>query len=333
MDHKIAETPTPNDLVADGLISFEQAEAIDGGGAAWPVHRIIEAVLYLGTAGFFIAAVYWYGDLIDPGYFSDITPWGAFVVALMAAAALSGIALVLKNEPGGIRRAVGVILALAVVLFSLAVVAAFIGIDFSGRWAGLVQNLVIAAAAYGAWWLRKSVPTEVALFIGAGSVLSAMINLIQEGRYNNGVFTPLSFDPGSVGGTSSGILIWLFGAAWIYLGYRRLLRSGNTAYLLGGATMVFSAMGLTAGVDRWWIVFMALTSLAVAVAGIHLRRTILILIGVSGVVIAVPIGLSGWLRELPELHTWAMIYGIPGVLLLVGAMIGANRIRDEDEPG
>jgi len=328
VDHTTPEARTPQDWVEEGLISFEQAEAIEGDVAPWDPPRLVEVLLYLGLAAFSIATLIWFFDLLGDGYWTEPNRWGGFAVVFIAACVFSGLAYILNRDSGGIRRAVGALLATAVLMLAIALGAAFDAIEFTGQWAQLVMSLLVAAAAIGAWWLRKSVPTELALFLGVTSVLVAVIELIQEASFNTDPYAAVSsLNPATFTGTTAGILMWLLGCAWIWLGYRRMLRSPNTAYLLGGATAAFAAIGLTTAVNRWWIILLAVTALALCAASVYLQNSLLMVVGVITVMISVPLGLSGWLQNAPAARTWVMIYGIPGLLVLVGSVVWADRIR------
>jgi len=322
MDDRTSGNGTARGWVDEGLISFEQAEAIEGDRTPWPPLRLIEALLYLGAASFVLATFIWYFDVFFGDFYSGPNWWGAFGVSIVAAAVLVALAYVLNQDVGGVRRAVGVLLAFAVLLVAVATSSAFGGLDFYGKWASLIDSLIVFAAAAGAWWLRKSVPTEVALFGGAAFVIVAIIALIQDS-----VFNPLTFDTGDLTGTAAGIIMWLLGGTWLWLGYRRTLRSANTAYLLGGITMVAASAGLALGVNKWWVLLLIVTAPAVGAVGIHLRRTIPMVIGAFGVMIAVPLILVLWMDQPPEIRTWVMIYGIPGLLLMAGAVVLADRAR------
>ncbi len=317
-----------DDWEAGGVISFEQAETIREStrrGPAWPDHRLIELLAYLGAAAFTIGAFIWYADLAGGDYWQESRPWGAFAVSLIAALALAGVAYVLRNDRGGIRRATGLLLALAVLETAFAITAFFEAIEFEGQWASLVFSLLLTAAAFGAWRLRASVPTEVALFASASTVVTAVIGLIEEAS-----FDPMALDPGSITGITAGILLWLLGALWIRLGYRSMLRSANTAYLLGGATMLGASVGLMLGVNRWWIVLIAVTTVAIGASGVYLRRTMLLVIGTAGALITPALAILSWVGDPPVMTTWAMIYGIPGLILLGAALFWAERTRTAD---
>lgn len=327
MDARSAAPSDARSWADGGLISFEQAEAIEGRQGWWHPPRLVEAFAYLGAAALVIAVIVWYADLRVAGFLREPNHWGGFGVATAGTAVLAGVAAALYRERGPVARSVGVLLALAVVLSGYAFGAAIAGFGFEGEWAALVAALLVAAAALGARRLRPCVPTEVSLFYAAAMVVTAVVDVVQEAE-----FDPMRLDPGIVTGTVTGLLLWALGAAWIALGYRGLLRSSNAAYLLGAVLAVGAAAGLAAGVDRWWLLLLGATAAAVMAAGVVLQRTILMVPGVAAALLTVLLGVVLWVGEPPVLRTWVMIFGIPGLVLLAAAIVANDRFRGGSGP-
>lgn len=287
--------------VAAGTITAEQAGAIveaeraaqpvtPGPGAVSRVPAIVEAAAYVGGILAIVGGV-----LLVAQFWDDLPTWSRITVLVVTAAALfTGGAFVPEETDPVFWRLRGVLWLLSAgALTGAAAVVAVDVADLGSEATALTIGTTVAV--YDAvLWARRDRPlqhltTLVGVLVAAGAALANVSG------------------PGGVG-----LLVCAIGAAWTWLGLRRLLPPDVVAVAAGPVAALVGA-AVTAGEweDAAPVIGLAL-AIGLVASGIAVRERILAAVGLCGIFVFLPWGAAQLFGE---------TLGVPVVMLLAGFLL------------
>jgi len=311
-----------DDLVAGGVLSAAQADAVRAAMAAEPtaaeptaaeaaapaadrgIHPAAEAAAWVGAvlaaaAGITAAAAFW----------ADLTRWAQSALLGLTAAALlaAGVAVRDDARPPA-RRILGVVWFLAVGALGAAFVAGLSeqGADFSALpWT--VAGAAATALAVPLWRLHPSGPQLTAVVASALATMLAALGHAER--------PPVEL---------YGLLVWAAGAAVVVLAWGGLARPAGAGRLLGALIALAGAQALTFPYARWGVLLGVATVVGLlALGGVagHVALT-----GVAAVALAVfvPQALHAFFPG--SLNASGTLF-LSGVALLAGALATIRRAR------
>ncbi|HZG91544.1 MAG TPA: DUF2157 domain-containing protein [Pseudonocardia sp.] len=312
--------------VRSGLISSEQAERIreyeagqrtvavapTGPRGVRPGSLVIEGLGYVGGVLVLVAAVTLAGR-----YWSGLGVAGRLGLVLGVALLLVGAGAAVPAPPGsaGHRlRAVSWVLAVVAFGGGLALLADEV--------VGLAGERVPFAAAVGAAGLAALLSWRHRTAVQQAAFVVAMAVAVGTGA----ALLP------SAGDGQVGFALWGWGAAWLLLGWGRVVGSGSAARAAadtcGGAVATIGAL-IAVDTDPGSVLALLTAALLVAV-GVGLRDLVLLGVGSVATLIVVPTVTARWF---PDTLTAPLALLVAGVLLVVGALLAARRRGSGPRPG
>ena len=156
------------------------------------------------------------------------------LIVLAVTAVLFAAGAAIGNDPRSANQRLRSVLWFAALFGWGAVIEAFlvvVGVDLDGRARQVLSAILLAAAAVALWVALRRSLQMIGLFSGVFGVLSAA--------------TFPEADPfGQPDLVAPTVLWWVFGAAWLALGARGIIRPGRTAVVLGTITVLVSPLAL-----------------------------------------------------------------------------------------
>ncbi len=311
--------------VRNGLISHEQAERIreyeagqPAAAAPGPAHRggrpgslVTEGLGYVGGVLVLVAAVtlagrYWSG-LGVAGRLGLV--FGAALLLVVAGAAVPAP----PGSAGHRLRAVSWVLAVVAFGGGIALLADEV-VGIAGERVPFASALGAAALAALLWWRHRSVVQQAAFVVAVAVTVGTGAALLPP-----------------AGDTRVGSALWGWGAAWLLLGWGRVVGTGAAARaaadVCGGAVATTGAL-IAVDTDPGSVLALLTASLLVAV-GVGLRDLVLLGVGSVATLIVVPTVTSRWF---PDTLTAPLALLVAGVLLVAGALLAARRRRTGPRP-
>ena len=269
-----------------GLLTTEQAA--EGKQDTRRISLLTEAVAYIGAVLILAGSIAAVGQRLH-----SITPWGRVGVFVGAAVFffLSGIIVGRVHEPA-IQRLVDVVWFLSVAAAGWAV--GFAAHDVYGNTApvtALAVGISVTVYAAALWLVRRRALENLALFTGLIVTIC-------------GTIATIDYSPPSL---AFAISLWVFGLAWVALGWRRYVEPMWVA-VPSGVILALIAPSLAAGEYGWVYAIGIATAAAAMGASVPLRNTPLLALGtlamfgyVTGVVVRYfhqSLGIPGLWRSL-----------------------------------
>jgi len=305
-----------------GVISFEQAERLDGdappdkpGGP-----RTVEVLGYFGAIALVIATIAGIVKVLipdDPFAFltGDLDTLQAGLVALAGAIVVFGTGYRFADRTGAVRRASGFAMLLGYGLASVSFSLLLYDLDIDD-FTPIVVLIPSAIVAVIGWRRLQSLPTQLALFAVAVSALQAILVLIQ-------VEDPVEATDIAISALLGGSIepmSWIshaasvgLGLAWIWLARAGTFTPRNAGFAIGALYAWVFTIALFGTADGW----LALTVIVVAAyiwAATQWGSSVLGAIGAFGTIVIILQVMSIVFDEGPELNDVILWYGIAGVL-------------------
>ena len=268
-----------------GVITLAQAEQIvaltepDGAAAppdartpvSEPSHAkglVTEVLGYVGGALATVSAL-----IITAEFWADLLPLARVALLAVVAAALLAAGTPLgAAQRTAVARLGSFLWGLSAVSFAFGLYVAGADMLFlAGERAALLAAW--ATAAYGAllWWRRpralQQVATFVAIVVGVGTGL-------------------VSIDVAL--GSWAGVAIWGVGTAWLLLAWGGLVPPTGAGYALGGIAALAGPITADVTAGRGELLLGLATAAALVTAGSWLRRTVLLTLGILGLLAYLP---------------------------------------------
>jgi hypothetical protein len=283
--------------MADGLLTREQAAAIAAAerrraaGIAPPrrIPVVAELVGYLGAALALAGAV-----SLAASFWTDLAVWARLTILGATSVIFLTAGLMLRETAGQARRLRGFLL-----LLSSAAAAYFASVfaeavlDAATETATLATGLVLAAHAGALWWLRPRPLQHLACLAGLATAAGVGADLIG-------------------GQAAAGLAVWVLGAAWVLLGWRKLLPPAAVAIASGAVAALIGAATISGARDEAGLLLGLATALALLVAGTVRRRFVPAAIGTVGVLMTLPPTIDRF---------FAGTVGVPFGILLSGLIL------------
>ena len=275
---------------------------------AWSLDVGLQVAAYAGVAMGLVGTFALVALTADP---SETT---ILLVAIAVTAVLFGAGLAISGDARSSTQRLRSVLWFASLLGWAAVIQGFlvvIEVDVSGRSGQLLTAVLVSTAAVALWFgLRRSLQL-IGAFLGLFSILSAA--------------TYPEFGPfGQPDFAGPAIAWWVFGAAWMGLGSRSVVRPPRTALVLGTITVLVTPVVLassgepsqaTATVIELWILA---TSAACLIVGTWLGDRAVQGLAIVGLLVSVAV-LVGDL--LGDSQGGAIAAVVIGVALLAAAIV------------
>lgn len=284
-----------------GLVTADQAAALlalaapplrarAGGRAPRGTPVAAEVVGYLGAVLVTIGAATLVGQFWD-----DLASWSRLALVGSLAVGLWGAGAAVDESADAVRWRLRGVLWL-VSSAAAALFAGLLGADVLG-WApepvAVLVGSVAALHAGSLWRLRDRPAQHLSFFAGVVAVLAGASAWVD--------------GPGTVG-----LVLWAFGAAWLALGWRRVVAPAAIALVAAPGLMLVAA-GVTGG--SWESVAPLLglaTAAALLAGGAALDEFLVTGVGVAGVFVFLPMSGAEYFGER---------IGVPVVLLAAGVLL------------
>lgn len=258
---------------SEGLISAEQATAIRAFEEP-ETHRIPLVAEVLGYLGGSLALVA-IGVLVSQ-YWSQMELWARLLlVAVLTIVFLAAGWWIRRIENPAVARLKSFLWALGTVGVGL-----WFGLLADGSFGA--EEATVSLIAFGAaavvatllWMVNRSMLQQAALF---GSIIGVAVSALGEFPH-----MPEEF---------FGLAIWAIGVAWALLAWGLLIAPERTGYVLGSAAMLIGAQAFAVappGDLGWGLLLGIVTAVALLIAAVAARDTILLGFGAAGIFIFVP---------------------------------------------
>jgi hypothetical protein len=297
--------PLVEQWVAEGIISAEQGGRIlerQNGAEARSLRGslIAEALSYVGgilvlLATVIIAALYW--PSLTLAARSGLTG-GAAAIVLAAG-------FLLPSAMGAARRRLRAVLwAIAVAMIGLWVGITLDGLHWRDETGVLVAASAAAVVALFLWGYQKTFLQQaalgVALLVATGSAVAHL---------------PRGDD------VVVGVAVWALGLAWLALAWGDLIPPRRTAYVLGGAAIIFGGQ-LTARHD-WGLALAGVSVVALVTAAVLIHDLWLLAVGAVGVLITVPVIIDRFYQH--QLAAPLALLAAGAVMIALGVFVARRR--------
>jgi hypothetical protein len=273
-----------------GLLTAGQAA--EGEQGPRRISLLTEAVAYIGAVLILAGGIATVGQRLH-----SITPW--WRVGIVAGAAvfflLAGIIVRRVHEPA-IQRLVDVMWFLSVAAAGWA--AGFAAHDVYGNTAqvtALAVGACITVYSAALWLVRRHALENVALFVGLVITIC-------------GTIVTVGSSPSSL---AFALPLWVFGLAWVWLGWRRHVEPLWVA-VPSGVILALIAPGLAAGEYGWVYAIGIATAAAALAASVPLRNTPLLALGT--------LAMFGYVTGV-VVRYFHQSLGVPGALVITGVLI------------
>ncbi len=321
-------------LVADGFVSFEQAELAGGTDGSQSPLRLTEALGYIGALAVFIATIALMFEVAvsEDFLFGGIDNIPGGLVTLVGAALLGWVGYrFTASSQGAVKRSGGLVLGSAFGLWVVTVTLLLQDLDV-GDFTPLVVVLPIVVAAWLIWSRFQSVPTQLVSFVTVVQVVQALLVLVQIVEYSSPqtmiARTIISGSPPAPEWIATLIAVAV-GVAWLWYTSEGVIRPRNTGFALGAIYAGFNGIILFGTADGWVVLFAAVT-LAVLYGGLTWRSSVLLGAGAAGVLFLIVMVMS-ILVDSPTAVTFALWFGIPGLAALAYAIWSLEQ-TPKDQP-
>jgi hypothetical protein len=287
--------------------------------ASSPQDLAIQIAAYAGVAMGLVGTVALVAFTTDP---SETT---ILLVAIAVTAVLFGAGAAIRREPRSSTQRLRSVLWFTSLLGWAVVVEGFLvvtEIDLVGRSRQLLTAVLLAAAAVALWVGLRRTLQLIGAFVGLFSLLSAA--------------TFPEPDPfGQLDLVAPAVTSWVFGAVWMALGARGVVRPPRTALVLGTITVLLSPLVLgvsgsptetTVTVVELWVVA---TSAACLIVGTWLVDRAVEGLAIVGILLSVSV-LVGDL--LGDSQGGAIAAVVVGVALLAGSILVLRSSRPATPP-
>jgi hypothetical protein len=281
--------------VTAALITPQEAEAIERfeereTAAEIAPHRIplvTEALGYLGAVLALAAGIALMADR-----WQDLGSGVRLAAIGVAAAVALGSGWLLRNNTEPAIRRLGSVLwagSVGLVAWFAAVLATDV-LETSDRTTAIIASVTAAIVAGGLFAFRRRPLQQIALFVA----LFYVVGFVFE-------------DPVPIG-----TAMLVIGLAWFALGWRGVLEPGFTALVLGSLGALIGPMTITADATGAGVLIGLGVAAGVVTAGVFLRETVLLAIGVLGLF---------WFLIRGITYFFGGTVGVPIALLAAGAVV------------
>jgi len=317
-----------------GVISFEQAERLDGDAppekAGGP--RTVEVLGYFGAFALFIATIAGIVKVMVPedplfAFISgDLDTLQGGLVALAGAIVVFGTGYRFADRSGAVRRSSGFLMLVGYALSAIAFSLLLFDLDI-GDFTPIVVLIPSAIVAVVGWQRLRSVPTQLALFAVAVSALQAILVLVQVEEYARATDFFVSRALGGANDLGS----WIshaasvaLGLTWIWLVRAGTITPRNAGFLIGSVYAWLFSLALFGSNDGWIALTVALIA-AYLWAATQWRSTILAAVGGVGTIVLILQILTLVYEDSPGATDIILWYGIPGALAFAGVWMYSDR--------
>ena len=301
-DRRVLTTADLQRAKEAGVVTAEQVAALLALGAAPPPPTraggrglrgapvAIEIVGYLGAVLTMIGAVTLVGQFWD-----DMASWSRLALIGSLVVGLWGAGAVVDESAGAVlwrlRGFLWLLSSAAAAFF-----AGLLGADVFGWDPEPVALLIgtVTALYAGSLWRRRDRPAQYLAFVAG--VIAALAGA---SAWIDG--------PGMVG-----VVLWAVGAAWLVVGWRRIVEPAEIALVAGPGLMLVAA-GVTGGTWEWLApLFGLVTAAGLLTAGTVVKEFLITGVGVAGVFVYLPMSGAEYFGE---------TIGVPIVLLASGVLL------------